>query len=91
MNFDLRRAYAVLRGTGAVSSMTQLDEWLGQRPGYLWRGGPTVSRKAALPALMRLAKRLDSLTGAVERVPAVRDLRAALAAEIAHRVTHDVR
>lgn len=91
MNFDLRRAYAVLHGTGAVRSMTQLDEWLGQRPGYLWRGGPTVCRKGALPALIRLSQRLDALSGAVRVVPAVRDLRAALAEEIANRVATDVR
>lgn len=88
---NLKTVCRVLRDElGAVKNRNEFDVvWLGQKPGYTRAGaGP---RRASLVALMRLAARLDSLTGAVERVPAVRDLRAALAEELAVRVAQDAR
>lgn len=85
---DLREIYEALRDVGAVASMNAFDAaWLGQRPGYTKRGGRSP-RRAGLPALLRLAERLDHLAS-TQAVALLRDLRAALGREIIQRVAGD--
>lgn len=69
---------------GVVANRNEFDVvWLGQKPGYTRHGaGP---RRASLAALLRLAARLDSLSGAIARVSTVRDLRRAVGVELANR------
>jgi hypothetical protein len=88
---DLRETYTTLRDLGAVASMDEFDaRWLAQRPGYTCRGGAAAPRRAGLPALIRLAARLDRLA-ASKTVPSLRALRSALAEEILNRVAGDGR
>ncbi|WP_148219234.1 hypothetical protein [Azospirillum sp. B510] len=87
---NLKTVCRVLRDDlGAVKNRTEFDVvWLSQKPGYTRSGaGP---RRASLVALLRLAARLDALAAA-RVVPVLRDLRAALAVEIANRVATDAR
>jgi hypothetical protein len=85
---DLREFYEALRDVGAVASMNAFDAgWLGQRPGYTKRGGCSP-RRAGLPALLRLAGRLDQLAS-TQAVAPLRALRSALGHEIMQRVAGD--
>ncbi|MCM8736574.1 hypothetical protein M5E06_20820 [Azospirillum sp. A1-3] len=85
---ELHQTYEVLADAGALRSLAELDQWLGQRPGYSKRCKP---RRASLAALLRLAARLDELGSAARVVPALARVRMALAAEITNRVATDAR
>lgn len=85
---SLDETYTLLAGAGVVRSMVELDEMLGQKPGYSRNRKP---RRASLAALIRLAGRLDALGSATQLVPSLARVRMALAEEIANRVATDVR